>query len=99
MRNVLLLSTMQPPLGSMKEGRQPKPAIYKLYYFTKGGTDVIDQRMVYYTSKPKAPRWSVTALSYVLDTCRVNASTINAAMNAGRNPRSQDAFQLGLSMG
>ena len=30
MRNVLVLSTMQPRLGTVKEGRQPKPALYKL---------------------------------------------------------------------
>ena len=40
----------------------------------------------------------MTYLSYVLDTCRVNASTINAAMNAGRNPRSQSAFQFGWKL-
>ena len=90
MSNVLVLSTMQPLLGTVKEGRQPKPALYKLYDFTKGGTDIIDQRMGYYSCKPKSPRWTITALSYMLDTCRVNASTV-LAMNDGRNPREQDA--------
>ena len=98
MITVLLLSSIQALLGIVKEGRQPKTAIYKLYGFTKGGTDIIDLRMGYYSSKLKFPRWTVTTLLYLLDTCRINTSTI-IAMNAGRNPRSQDAFQLGLSMG
>ena len=64
-RNVLLLSTMNPLLDTVKEGRQPKPAICKLYDFTKAGTDNIDQRIGYYTYTPKSPRWKMTARSYM----------------------------------
>ena len=97
MRNVLMLSTIQPLLGTVKEGRQPKPALYKLYDYTKGGTDVIDQRMGFYCCKSKSPKWTITALSYVLDTCRVNASTL-LAMNFGQSPRAQDSFQFGWNL-
>ena len=41
-RNVLLLSTMRPILGTAKDNLQLKPAIYKLNDYTKGGTDIID---------------------------------------------------------
>ena len=44
LRNVLLLSTVQPILG-VSQNPKKKPAIYKLYDYTKGGTDIIDQRM------------------------------------------------------
>ena len=43
LRNVLLLSSMPPLLGTTKDDGKKKPAIYKLYDFTKGGTDVMDQ--------------------------------------------------------
>ena len=45
MRNVLLLSTMQPILKTTKDDERQKQAIYKLYDYTKGGTDVVDQCM------------------------------------------------------
>jgi len=41
-RNVLLLSTVQPILGITKDDGKKKPAIYKLYDFTEGGTGVMD---------------------------------------------------------
>ena len=58
-----------------------RPGLYKLYDFTKGGTDVIDQRMGFYTTKTKSRRWKITTLSYIryryiLDMARVNASTV-----------------------
>ena len=43
LRNVFLLSSMQPLLGTTKDDGKKKPAIYQLYDFTKGGTDVMDQ--------------------------------------------------------
>ena len=54
LRNVLLLSSMQRLLGTTKEDGKKKPDIYKLYDFTKGGTDVMDQRMATFSSKTKS---------------------------------------------
>ena len=42
---VLLLSTLEPILSVTSDDNKVKPAFYKLYDFTKGGTDIIDQRM------------------------------------------------------
>ena len=42
-RNVLLLSTVE-PLLVVTVMMERKPQIYKVYDFTKGGTDIIDQR-------------------------------------------------------
>ena len=55
-KNVLMLSTPQPILGTAKGDVRLKPAIYKVYDFTKGGTDVIDQRINLYTCKAKSRR-------------------------------------------
>ena len=49
-KNVLLLSTMQPMLGITKDDNKNKPAQYKLYDFTKGGTDECDKRYIIFHS-------------------------------------------------
>ena len=43
LQNVLLFSSVQPLLVTTKENGMKKPTIYKLYEFTEGGTDVMDQ--------------------------------------------------------
>ena len=53
-KNVLLLSTLAPMLASTKDDNRNKLALYKLYDFTKGGTDIVDQRMGFHTCKPKS---------------------------------------------
>ena len=42
-QNVLLLTTMKPILGTTRDDGKKKLAVYKLYDFTKGGTDVVDK--------------------------------------------------------
>ena len=42
-KNVLILSTAEPLLGTTKADKEKRPAIVQLYNFTKGGTDVVDQ--------------------------------------------------------
>ena len=56
-RNALLLSTMHPILRTAKDNLRLKPAIYKLYDYTKGGTGIIDKQMNFYSSKTKSCRW------------------------------------------
>ena len=50
-KNVILLFTAPPILGITKDDGKSKLGIYKVYDFTKGGTDIIDQRMEFYTCK------------------------------------------------
>lgn len=52
-KNVLLLSTMDHILGTTKQDKGKRPAAIELYNFTKGGTDIFDQRYTqfYYNSK------------------------------------------------
>ena len=54
LRKVLLLYSMQPLLGTTKDDGKKKPAIYKLYNLTKGGTDVMDQQMATFSCKTKS---------------------------------------------
>ena len=55
-RNILLLSTVPPLLVITKNDNKSMPAIYKLYNFSKGGTDIIDQKMGFYSCKSKSKR-------------------------------------------
>ena len=99
--NVLLLLTVPRFFATGKDDSKSKPAIYKLYDFSKDGTDIIDQRMGFYSCKSKSKRWTMNAFSYVLDTCRVNASTIYAMNNdlQPRNKKSVDfEFELAMSL-
>ena len=96
-RNVLLLSTAPAYLSITKDDGKKKPAIYKLYDFTKGGTDVMDRQIGTYTCKSKSNRWTLTAFSYILDVCRINASTV-LAPNKNVDPQSQDAYQFGIDL-
>ena len=43
-QNVLILSTVNPFL-EISEDVKPKPVIYKLYKYTKKGTDLVDQKL------------------------------------------------------
>ena len=96
-RNVLMLFTMKPILGVAKEHSNQKPAVYKFYNFTKWWTDVIDQRIGFYSRKAKSRRWTMSTFAYMLDTCRVNACTVYA-MNNSKDPRSQDSINFGMDL-
>ena len=69
-----MLSTAPPILGITKDDGKSKLGIYKVYDFTKGGADIINQ-MGFYTCKPKSRKWAITVFSYVIDMARVNSST------------------------
>ena len=40
---------------TMDDGKK-KPAVFQLYDFTRGGTNIIDQRMGKYSTKSKKPK-------------------------------------------
>lgn len=95
-KNVMVVSTVEPVLGITKDDKK-KPALYKLYDFTKGGTDIIDQKMGSYTTKAKSRKWTKVAFSYLLDTIRVNASTIYAMVNK-TDPKKVNSFEFGCEL-
>ena len=41
-KNILVPTTMRPLFGVTSDDGKKKPALYKLYNFTKGGTDIVD---------------------------------------------------------
>lgn len=96
-RNVLILSTMHPYMGVTKDDGKKKPYLYKIYDFCKGGTDIVDQRITVYTVRIKNRRWTVIMICYLLDTSRVNASTI-WALNNGKDPRKVDSHTFGWQL-
>ena len=69
----MVLATHSPILGATKDDGKQKSGLYKLFDFTKCGTDIIDQKMGFYTTKAKSRQWTLTACSYVLDITRANA--------------------------
>ena len=93
LKNVLLLSTVQPLKGCTRDDRKKKPSILKLYDFTKGGTDVMDKRIATYSTKTKSRKWTKVSLSNILDTCRVNASTVYA-LSKGHDPKKTGSFDF-----
>ena len=68
-------------------------AIIKFHDFTKGWTDIIDQKMGYYTVTTKSPRWTMVDFPYLLNTIRVNASTA-LAVNKKVDPKKKESFDF-----
>ena len=62
-----MLSTYDPILGTTKDEKK-KPAIIKVYDFTKGRTDIMDQRFGNYTTKSKTKKWTKVVFFFILDT-------------------------------
>ena len=87
-----MLSTAPPILGIRKDDGKSKLGIYKVNDFTKGETNIIDQRMGFYTYKPKSRQWRITVFSYVIDMARVNSST-TFALQKKYDPCKQDSFE------
>ena len=97
LRNVLLLSTLEPINAVRQDDGKQKPQIYKEYDFTKGGTDIIDQRAQFYSRKVNSSRWTISVFSYILDTSQINASTV-WFMNSNENPRKIDSMGFGWEL-
>ena len=94
-KNVLILSTLDIPLGTTKDDGKNKMPLYKLYDFSMGGTDSIDYRCTKYSWKPKSHSWTIVAWCYTLDMFRNNAQTI-FSFNTGKDPVKLDSLSFGL---
>ena len=97
MKNVLMLTTRRPIFGQTVDDKKQKPALYKFYDFTKGGTDIVDQKIGRYSTKTVSQRWSLVAFYYMLDTLRVNATTLYAKATR-TDPRKVDSFKVGWEL-
>ena len=94
MRNVLLLQTTNPAHYVTQDDKQ-KPLSYKIYDYTKGGTDIPDQKMGSYTTKYKTRKWTFVALSYVLNMVRINIQAIYVINNVKEDV---DSFEFGWEL-
>ena len=94
LRNVLLLLTLELIIAVTQDDGKQKPQIYNVYDFTKGGTDIIIRQAQFYTCKPITSRRTISGFSYVLDTSRINASTV-WSMNNNENPRKIGSMGFG----
>lgn len=94
MKNVLVLSSVPPILGITKDDGKCKPAVIKFYDFSKGGTDIVDQRIGSYSVNTKSRKWTLAVLAYMLDTARINSQTI-FALNNELEPRKTSSFKFG----
>ena len=80
-KSVIVLSTLDPIRGVTKDDDKKKPSAYKFYDFTKRGTDILNQKMSFYTRKARSRKWAVVVFAYLLDTVRVNSATLYALNN------------------
>ena len=92
-KNILVLSSMPPLLGTTKDDGKSKPAIIKFYDFSKGGTDIVDQRMGSYSVNTKSKRWPLAVFAYMLDTMRINSQTL-FCLNNDSDPRKLSSFKF-----
>ena len=79
-------------LGTTKDDNCHKLGLHKLYDFIEGGTDSFDQRMGLHTTKTKSRKWTLVMFAYMLDTARVNSSTI-FPLNQGKDPIKEKSFE------
>ena len=95
----IVILTTRTPMDGVTQDDQQKPAIFKLYDFTKTGTDQMDSRFSTgkYCSKPTTRRWSIAFFSYIMDTTRVNIQTL-VTLNNGGSPRKVDSFAFGKKL-
>ena len=92
-----MMTTLRPLPGITKDDEKDIPASYKLYDFTQGGTDIVDQLNDFYSTRSQSLRWVNVALFYTLDTARVNAKTLYC-LAQGKHPRSYDSFKFGWDL-
>ena len=62
-----------------------------------GGTDIVDQRMSYYSINSNSNRWTMSAFSYIQDRARVNAQTL-WSLNNGQDLKKYSSFTFGMNL-
>ena len=63
-----MLPIIKPLRGLMTNDDKQKPALYKIYGFTRGGTVAVDQKIQFYSVKTKSRKWTVIVFSYLIHT-------------------------------
>ena len=86
-----------PPLLDVTIDSKKKPIIFKLYDYQKGGIDIVDQKIGYNSCKERARHRMIVAFSYLLHTCRENASTV-LAKSRETDLKKENTFQFGWQL-
>ena len=97
MKNIFVMSTMQPLLGITKDDDKQKPAVIKFYDFTKGGIDVMDMKTSKFSCKTLSHRWAMVHFYYLLDTIRCNALSLLAIKHDKSLKKKSTHLTLALS--
>ena len=95
-KNIIVLCTIPnlATLGKTKDDGKEKPAAIKVYDFSKGGTDISDQRSGSFSCATKNRKWPVKVFSYMLDITRVKAQSV-FCLNTNKDPRTGvDSFRF-----
>ena len=95
--NVLVLLTMRPLMGITRNNGKHKPAIIKFYDFTKGGTDVMDQKTSKYFCKSLTHCWTMIHFFFLMDTIRCNAMVLDAIKHK-KLLRKSNSFDIGWEL-
>ena len=85
------------PIFKFQKIKRKKTALYKLCDYTKGGRDIVDQKIAFYLSKIKSRKWTTIAFLYLFDICCINSASV-LAMNKHKEPRKQNLFEVGCSL-
>ena len=87
-KNVIVLSSYAIIPGTLKVGNDSsrRPQVISLYNFTKGGTDIFDQRIRKKSTLFKTNRWPMAAFCFLLDSILINSTTV-CCLNSGLEPR------------
>ena len=96
-KNVLALASTPPLLGTTIDDNKNKPALLKLYDFTKGGADIVNQIIGAYSVNSRSKRWTISSFSYLLDTARVNSQTLWSLAN-GKKHVNTNSFDFALQL-
>ena len=73
-----------------------KPDIILYYNMTKGGVDLLDQKLKYYHSGRRTSRWPLALFINFMDICAHNAFVLWTELNPDWNRRSTDRRRLFL---
>ena len=85
---------MRPLMGITRDSGKQKPSIIKFYDFTKGGTDVMDEKISKYSCKSLTHRWTMSHFFLLMDTIRCNVMVLHVIKH--KKPlRKSSSFDIG----
>ena len=64
-RNILILSTIHKVFKLLKDQKK-KPDLYKFFDYTTRGTDIVHQKISFYSSKSKSRKWTAITFPFLL---------------------------------